>query len=700
MTQNPWQVDSIQAFVYINCPECTFKTKEEEFFKDHAVASHPMCSALFGHADIIIQEVTVEDQKSEYYIEVRAEEVPSESELASALASLEEPSEDNIEIFDDTSVHSIVESDTKSVGQSNASNFEEVSNETQMSLSGNATDSDTSKPKISYAKLISEALLNSINGMSILPDIYKSISARHPYYQMHMSSWQKSVRQKLALDKSFVKCINVSTEKPYWKLSENLSKSVIKNLPEEELTKMKTSIETLKIAQTKTESDRALENMLNNLDDYTPKITTAKNFKKEKASFAQMLDGLADPTFKCYYCDKVFCKRKFLDIHHKNHLDDKGHFPCKHCTKTFPRYMDIKPHVVGTHTPAFCKDCDKSFFSHTSYQRHRQTIHIDQSIKKFKCDLCTFESHHIRYIKMHKQNVHVASGSHNHVCKECNGGFSNKGSLQNHFCNKSKKEPEEQLYKCPKCDSIFNHSTFLNHYRRTHGGLPPGYEDVKKYVCDKCSEEFLYKAGLRQHKKNQMCIEGSKEIYCDKCIPKVFFESPTIFIRHYREIHNGYPPMYEHLPKYLCSHCPRICISEHQLKKHQSYSHSNKLKQPTKPKPRQHCAICKKEVSSVRALKNHMIMMHENGENSAQFQCETCNKRMPTATKLKEHFRDVHTKVTCEICHEVQYNWYYLKRHKASAHGMIPSGYTKCPHCALVFRTNCTLLKHINSKHR
>ena len=64
-----------------------------------------------GHVDIVIQEVTVEDQKPEYYIEVKAEEVPSEFELASALASLEEPSKENIEIFDDTSTHSIAESD-------------------------------------------------------------------------------------------------------------------------------------------------------------------------------------------------------------------------------------------------------------------------------------------------------------------------------------------------------------------------------------------------------------------------------------------------------------------------------------------------------------------------------------------------------------------------------------------------------------
>ena len=45
--------------------------------------------------------------------------------------------------------------------------------------------------------------------------------------------------------------------------------------------------------------------MLNKFDDEVPKVKKAKIVKKEKASFAQMLDSLDDRTFKCYYCDKV-----------------------------------------------------------------------------------------------------------------------------------------------------------------------------------------------------------------------------------------------------------------------------------------------------------------------------------------------------------------------------------------------------------
>ena len=89
MADNPWNVESVQSFAFLNCPECSFKTKEENLFQDHAIALHPLCFVLFGQTEVIIEEVSLEDQKTEeYIIEVKASEVPSKSELATALASI------------------------------------------------------------------------------------------------------------------------------------------------------------------------------------------------------------------------------------------------------------------------------------------------------------------------------------------------------------------------------------------------------------------------------------------------------------------------------------------------------------------------------------------------------------------------------------------------------------------------------------
>jgi protein-arginine kinase activator protein McsA len=147
--------------------------------------------------------------------------------------------------------------------ESKEPNFEEASHESEMS---NVTDTGMSKPKISYAGLISEALLNSPNGMLILSDIYESISARHPYYQMNVPGWQNSIRHNLTLNKSFVKCTdglkkaNDGKYSNYWKLSENLSKSVMKKLSKAELSKIQSSLGKNCYVKSKTSFDLMCKN--------------------------------------------------------------------------------------------------------------------------------------------------------------------------------------------------------------------------------------------------------------------------------------------------------------------------------------------------------------------------------------------------------------------------------------------------------
>ena len=46
--ENPWKVDSVEAFAYLKCPECIFDAKEETIFQNHAVENHPLSHVLFG----------------------------------------------------------------------------------------------------------------------------------------------------------------------------------------------------------------------------------------------------------------------------------------------------------------------------------------------------------------------------------------------------------------------------------------------------------------------------------------------------------------------------------------------------------------------------------------------------------------------------------------------------------------------------
>ena len=45
--QNPWVVESIEEFNFYCCPECDFKSKDEDYFKRHAMESHNKSKIFF-----------------------------------------------------------------------------------------------------------------------------------------------------------------------------------------------------------------------------------------------------------------------------------------------------------------------------------------------------------------------------------------------------------------------------------------------------------------------------------------------------------------------------------------------------------------------------------------------------------------------------------------------------------------------------
>ena len=84
---------------------------------------------------------------------------------------------------------------------------------------------DMSKPNV---KLISEALLNSPNGMLTISEIYRSVNSKYPFYQIGNRVKYDTIKYILSSNPGFTKCTNQDlgfTSKrykdPYWKFSEN-----------------------------------------------------------------------------------------------------------------------------------------------------------------------------------------------------------------------------------------------------------------------------------------------------------------------------------------------------------------------------------------------------------------------------------------------------------------------------------------------
>ena len=65
-SRNPWLDEDLDDFYFLCCPECTYKSKDDEAFIDHAVENHPKskASSVFSEAE---QELSRKRTVVKYY---------------------------------------------------------------------------------------------------------------------------------------------------------------------------------------------------------------------------------------------------------------------------------------------------------------------------------------------------------------------------------------------------------------------------------------------------------------------------------------------------------------------------------------------------------------------------------------------------------------------------------------------------------
>ena len=100
---------------------------------------------------------------------------------------------------------------------------------TPPSLNTQTNSQSATKPQISYAALITEALQSSPSGLLTLSEIYSCIKARYPYYDRADVAWQNSIRHNLSLNPVFVKVprpVDIPGKGGYWGLDDEVLKQV------------------------------------------------------------------------------------------------------------------------------------------------------------------------------------------------------------------------------------------------------------------------------------------------------------------------------------------------------------------------------------------------------------------------------------------------------------------------------------------
>ena len=65
--RNPWLVENLDDFNFLCCPECAYKSKDDEAFIDHAIDNHPKskASTIFSEAE---EELIKQTQDREHLL--------------------------------------------------------------------------------------------------------------------------------------------------------------------------------------------------------------------------------------------------------------------------------------------------------------------------------------------------------------------------------------------------------------------------------------------------------------------------------------------------------------------------------------------------------------------------------------------------------------------------------------------------------
>lgn len=171
-----------------------------------------------------------------------------------------------------------------------------------------------------------------------------------------------------------------------------------------------------------------------------------------------------DDKLICHICGCSKSDVASMRMHVRRHNKDYGVF-CEICSKPFYNKSELRNHMFHRHTdkdenrPFICQYCGRTYRSTGYLKLHVKRVHVDADgykKKKFKCDLCNFETHLLKCLTVHKQ-THTG----------------------------------ENLIPCEYCDKLINKRYMIIHVR-IHTGEKP-------FNCAICGKNFNSKKNLVRH---------------------------------------------------------------------------------------------------------------------------------------------------------------------------------------------------------
>ena len=527
---NPWNVQSLQAFLCLKCPQCGFDTKEKYSFQNHAIENHPLSIVLFGK---ILKEEKTFDKEFDLGDPLLADKIDSE-DLQWEPDYLDY-CESKLEEFDyEYTKHNVETNGIKQLKKTSQI-VHKKKDCSECPICKEILESQTSKMehvslmhperKIHHCqycdfKCLKETVLREHNA--------QKHSEHYPEFLQASYNKFKSCRVCPVCNKGFQTRILMSDH-----LMSNHPDFKVKSCP---------------FCNVKYLRGRNLEKHINRKhpehDSYISHSGKKSGYRmcpickisfKSRSLMMKHFTSVhpEEKLYSCSLCSDKYLSLNGLNLHvfnrHERKVTELG---CSFCGKEFASKMDLKNHITTEHKEKRyeCSKCEASYLNQTSLLSHIEQVHEG---KKHQCTTCgeIFET-------MIRLETHVTvkhDGGKLFKCKSCKAAYTTRRSLQKHIAFVHEKVSG---HLCPNCGKNFQFESLMrDHILVVHEG--------KKFHCDLCTKTFMNKCTLQSHVSQIHKGNKPPPLKCNQC--QKSFSKKAGLQRHISEVHEGKRPHACHL---------------------------------------------------------------------------------------------------------------------------------------------------------
>ena len=707
---NPWNVPSIQDFLFFCCPECDCKLKNSQDFINHALLSHAEAKNSFSMKNEIktlgikINENQVEKEQIKEPVKIsimkrRLEEDPEfalDSKIQKLESTKDHDSDQDEHIEQGINVDSDEEDETvlkepEGIFVCDTDNCEKIF-ETKIELENHSKQihckivdkteqqwkcdkcdsSFPSESQLNYHVKVTHKLRtkNVCYNCEILFQDFETFRAHVD--SKHKHEWDSHIENTHSVNtvNKKYKCDKCDTffskhYKIWLKHTKHCNGKTEELTLETKDTKLEIKCDTLLVSEfdtknvtkcdtTDNKTQESKFHLIEVKEDDCIKVEEVDDDTKTKNEVGF---GNSNKTLKCFKCDLTFPIESELNYHTKITHKDRVRNVCFNCEMMFEDNESFRSHVDTIHkvdNKYKCHNCPKETNGYKHWLKHTKycgTTLTRDDTGGFECDKCDRVFSTEKYLNRHQETHHL--------------GIEKMPKL------KTKKEKKNKEKKCDKCDMKFESNNSLHYHivkvhedqvtceicgfvTNKHNMITHRTKKHHLYIIPsekmvkKCDTcDTEFKSGEKMDNHLRECHDCDQQFECKEC-DKIWV-SPLSLELHYVEVHQKI--------MYCCDTCGHAFVEPAQVKRHKKLVHEKSFDNV--------CHICGKAFGMPCILKEHLAIFHDIGEKS--FICDQCDKVFLRLNDLKNHIEGVHlknVKYHCDQCSYFGYTKRQLSKHK------------------------------------